>query len=155
MVELLTAPNGTPFTPLGSLSVSGFNLNYPTLEAFLAANPGWQSVAATGFAPVPGRFNGGTVTLQSSIPGGAIAEYVMIAWTGAAATLDQAILANAFVDSGPMLTTTTGSGGIPPIAATPLSFTFTGLTLAVIPEPTTLALVGLGAAALMIFRRRR
>ena len=121
MVELLTAPYGTPFNPGGAF---GF---YPTLDAFLAANPGWQSVATTGFnTPAAGRFNGGTVYLQSSIYGGANAEYVIIGWTGPATTLDAAILAGAFVGSSPLLTTTTGSGGTPPTRATLLSATFPG-----------------------------
>jgi hypothetical protein len=154
-VELLTAPAGTAFNSLGTLTGSGFALNYPTLAAFLGANPGWANIATVGFnTPAAGRFNGGIVTLQSAIPGNANAEYVIIGWTGPATTWDAAILAGAFVGSSPLLTTTTGSGGTPPTPATLLSATFPGMYLG-IPEPTTLALVGLGAAALMIFRRRR
>ena len=114
MVELLTAPANTPFTALGSLGASGFSANYSTLAAFLAANPGWQSVASVGFTtPAAGRFNGGTVTLQGAITGGANAEYVIIGWTGAATTWDAALTtAGTFFGTGPMTTTTTGSGGL-------------------------------------------
>ena len=113
MVELLTAPAYTPFTALGTLSASGFSSPYSTLEAFLTANPGWQSVASVGFTtPAAGRFNGGTVTLQGAITGGANAEYVIIGWTGAATTWDAALTtAGTFFGTGPMTTTTTGSGG--------------------------------------------
>lgn len=54
-----------------------------------------------------------------------------------------------------------GTGGLPAFAlwatvpngqGTPLS---SGFTLSPVPEPTTLALSGLGAAALLIFRRRK
>jgi hypothetical protein len=159
MVDLLTAPAGTAFNSLGSLGAGGFAVNYPTLEAFLGANPGWQSVATVGFTtPAAGRFNGGTATLQSAIAGGANAEYVIIGWTGTAATFDAAMaISGTFFGSGPMLTTTTGSGGTPPIAATLLSTSFTGMTLgplATVPEPATFALAGLGLAALVAFRRR-
>ena len=157
MVELLTAPANTPFTALGTLSASGFSSPYSTLEAFLTANPGWQSVASVGFTtPAAGRFNGGTVTLQGAITGGANAEYVIIGWTGAATTWDAALTtAGTFFGTGPMTTTTTGSGGVPPIAATLLSGSFTGMTLApMVPEPASFALVGLGLAALVALRRR-
>jgi hypothetical protein len=156
MVELLTAPANTPFAALGTLTGSGYALNYPTLEAFLGANPGWADIATVGFTtPAAGRFNGGTVTLPN-VAGGANAEYVIIGWTGTAATFDQAMsIAGTVFGSSPMLTTTTGSAGTPPIPATLLSATFTGLWILPIPEPATFALIGLGAVALTIFRRRR
>jgi hypothetical protein len=48
--------------------------------------------------------------------------------------------------------------GAPPTSpvalATGVGF-FNGLTLASVPEPSTFALAGLGAAALMIFRRKK
>jgi hypothetical protein len=158
-VQLLTAPAGTAFTSLGSLTGTGFAANYTTLAAFLGANPGWTEISKTGIGPAAGRFNGGNVTLQTAVAGGANAEYVIIGWTGSYASYDAAYAANAWMGSGPMLTTTTGNpGGTPPTTATLLSATFTGMTLApisVIPEPTTFALAGLGAAALMIFRRRK
>ena len=127
-VELLAAPAGTPFIPFVQLSFGGFVLNFTSLEGFLAANPGWADIATTGFnTPAAGRFNGGTVTL-TNVAGGADAEYVIIGWTGNSATLDEAFRAGALVSWSPMLTTTTGSAGTPPIAATPLSATFTGIT---------------------------
>jgi hypothetical protein len=56
------------------------------------------------------------------------------------------------------LNATGNPGASPPI--TPVAFTygatgFNGLVLAPIPEPSTFALAGLGAAALLIFRRRK
>jgi hypothetical protein len=159
-VELLTAPAGTAFNSLGSLSGVGFTATYTSMSAFLNANPSWAEISTTGLTPVAGRFNGGTATLQAAIAGGANAEYVLIGWTGSATTFNDAYTAalagTAFIGSGPMLTTTTGSGGTPPIAPTLLSTTFTGMTLAplVIPEPTSFALAGLGLAALVAFRRR-
>jgi hypothetical protein len=56
------------------------------------------------------------------------------------------------------LNATGNPGASPPV--TPVAFTygaagFNGLVLAPIPEPSTFALAGLGAAALLIFRRRK
>ena len=126
-VELLAAPAGTPFTPFVGIGASGLVLNFTSLEGFLAGNPGWADIATTGIQGAAGRFNGGTVTL-TNVAGGANAEYVIIGWTGNSATLDEAFRAGALVSWSPMLTTTTGRAGTPPIAATPLSATFTGIT---------------------------
>ena len=41
------------------------------------------------------------------------------------------------------------------LGLTPGSFDFDSLSVEIVPEPTTFALAGLGAAALLIFRRRR
>ena len=47
-----------------------------------------------------------------------------------------------------------GTGNVPNLAPFTATTIATGFNLAPIPEPTTLALAGLGAAALLIFRRR-
>jgi hypothetical protein len=52
----------------------------------------------------------------------------------------------------------TGGVGTPPSLATGLvtgANGFDGITLQSVPEPTTMALGGLGAAALLMFRRRK
>jgi PEP-CTERM motif len=156
-VELLTAPANTAFIPLGSLTTNGFYPAYFTLAQWLSANPGWAAIATTGIGPVAGRFNGGNVILQSTIPGGApVAEYCIIGWTGSFTSYDEAVLGGAFVCSSPMLTTATGNDAtLTPVSpAVSLSTTFTWLTLVSIPEPSTFALAGLGAVTLMLFRRR-
>jgi hypothetical protein len=158
-VELLTAPAGMAFTPLGTYGPGGFLPSFSTLAAFLTANPGWAAIATTGIGPVAGMFSGGAVTLQSSIAGGANAEYVIIGWTGSSVTYDEAFATYAFIGTSSMLTTTTGNPSLtPPGSPTPLSLTFTGIgypqAIAPIPEPTGFALIGLGALLLTIFRRR-
>lgn len=155
-VELLTAAAGSSLTPLGTLSAAGFSTPYTTLAGFLAANPGWSAIGNTGFTPVAGRFNGGTYTLPGVVAG-ANAEYVIIGWTGAAATYDAAMqTAGSFFGTSALTTTGTGNPNTTPAGtATLLSATFTGLTLApAVPEPTSFALAGLGLAALVAFRRR-
>jgi hypothetical protein len=85
--------------------------------------------------------------------------YAIIGWTGAFATYDLAFASGtSMLGISPMFTTATGNpGSTPPGTPIGLKNTFTGLVLApgVIPEPSTFALAGLGAAALLIFRRRK
>jgi len=160
-VELLSAPSSTSLTAvLGSLGPSGFITSFSTLASFLAANPGWSDIGITGISPAAGRFNGGTFALPG-VAVGANANYLVIGWTGTAATYDAAYTAylahTAMIGTGIMTTTGTGNPTTtPPGTATPLSGTFTGLTMgpAPVPEPTSLALAGLGLAALLAFRRR-
>ena len=154
--ELFVAPNGTPFTPLGTYVVQNMVLyfipDYSSLSGFLGANPGWSAIATTGIGPLPGRFNGGNVALPG-IAGGATAECVIIGWTGSAPSLDMALLTAGLMGSSPMLTTATGNPTTTP-PGTPVLLSAT-ITLAPIPEPPTFALTGLGIVTLMIYRRRR
>lgn len=160
-VELMSAPVGT------ALKTSALT-SYSSLAGFLAANPGWGlaegSPAATLIGFGNGLFNGPTLSL-SGIAGGASAQYIIAGWTGnyttyeAAWTAAGANPANSFIGLSPVFTTVTGDPNLtPPGLAVSLRPTFGGVTLApvaVIPEPSTFALAGLGAAALLIFRRRK
>ncbi len=112
-------------------------------------------------APVAGQFNGGTKTTDVDALGGSTIYVSIRGWTGNYATWD---LAFAAAQSGtqvwmgattPFAVATGNPAGSPPTLPTALSTVagFTGLML-VVPEPTTFALAGLGAAALLIFRRR-
>jgi hypothetical protein len=170
-VQLIAAPVGTPLQPLGVYAgSSGFLPGYSSLAGFLAANPGWAvpyaGWGATPFAPAPisfapGIFSGGSGVIPS-IGDGADADYVVIGWTGPYATYDAAYsadLANpnsSFFGMSAITTTHTGQLQINPGTPVPLSSTFQGMTLApaVIPEPTTALLGGLGAVLLLLFRRR-
>lgn len=147
--QLFWAPAGSPFTAW---------VPNQSATAWLAANKGWVAdpkIVAIG--PAAGRFNLGTLTLQPLAAGGNV-DAVLVAWQGSHATFDAAVGASgnsgmstkiANVKTGDPTTT---PAGFP----TALGTSFTGLTLQInnIPEPSALALAGLGAAALMIFRRR-
>ena len=172
-VQLITAPTGNRLLqPLGIYAgSSGFLPGYSSLAGFLAANPGW-AVPYAGFlglaplapAPIilaPGRFNGGTATIYH-IGNGADADYVVIGWTGPYATYDAAYAADlanpnsSFLGMSAVATTPTGITQINPGTPVALNTTFQGITLApaVIPEPTTVLLAGLGAVLLLLLRRR-
>lgn len=147
-VQLFWAPSGTAYTPW-TASMSG--------AAWVAANPGWTLGTAVGFTtPAAGKFNGGNLTLSPLANIGGGVDYVIAGWTGSAASFDAAIAANAMVGVSSKFKTAVGDGtAVPPGAPVSLAGTFTGMTLQPVPEPSTFALAGLGAAALLIFRRRK
>ena len=149
MVQFCWAPSGAAFTAWdGKVAQS----------EWLSANPAW-SLAGSPVSmntPAAGKFNGGTLTLTPLTPAGGPVDFVVWGWTGNANTFDAAVAAGMMVGVSAKFPTATGNPNAVPIPGTPVSIApvFGGVTLAPIPEPTTLALAGLGAAALLIFRRR-
>lgn len=146
-VQLFWAAAGTAYTPW-SASMSG--------SAWATQNPGWTLGSAVGFTtPAAGKFNGGNLTLTPLTPSVGI-DYVIVGWTGTAANFDAAIAAGAQVNVSAKARSAVGDGAaVPPGAPVSLAGSFQGMTLQPVPEPSTLALAGLGAAALLIFRRRK
>jgi len=163
-IQFFAAPDGTAFKALGTLvatgSPQGFSAVYTTLATWMAANPGWAAYQIGNIAPVAGRFSAGVATVSPLAAGGKI-EYVLVGWSGTSASLDAAISTGADVGQSPLFTGV-GTGNpttTPPGTPSGLTDTFTGLTLAplasAVPEPSTFALAGLGAAAMLILRRRK
>jgi hypothetical protein len=115
----------------------------------------------------PGRFIGGTQTVNGWAPGTTV-FYEVAGWSASLGATWQPgwLLGNFGAASGFFGISGSASGasggGTPPAPPLPL-FGGTGLTSgfnlaptgAVVPEPSTMALAGLGAAALLIFRRRK
>jgi hypothetical protein len=164
-VQFFAAPDGTAFSALGALvttgNAQGFALAYASQSLWMAANPSWNAYQIGSVAPIAGRFVAGTATVSPLAAGGKI-EYVLAGWTGTSATLDAAITAGASIGQSALYTgVATGNPTTTPIPGTPtaLTDTFTGMTLApqatITPEPSTFALAGLGAAAMLILRRRK
>jgi len=151
-VQLYWAPAGTVYTPYAGDPAAWKTAN----AAFAAAGDAKGILAAAA-----GRFNGGTITVPTTVAGAGI-EAVVVGWQGNYASFDAAVAANAAVGASARVTfaTTGNPSTVPPGTAASLTAAgFAGLTVSpatsVIPEPSSLALAGLGAAALLIFRRRK
>jgi len=172
-VQLIATPKGNPLLhPLGVYEgSSGFLPAYSSLAGFLAANPGWgvalpymsYFLSPAPISGAPGRFNGGPGFI-APLASGADVDYLVLGWTGPYASYDAAFAADmanpnsSFLGMSAIATTHTGdptlTGG--PEQPVPLSLTFQGITLApaIIPEPATVLLVGLGTVLVLLFRRR-
>lgn len=154
-VELLYAELGTAMTPYAA----------GTLTTWLQQNPGWETSDTSIRAINPaGRFNAGVQTLATAAAGGVV-QAIVIGWftpSGAVGTFDAAIAAAstgmAYVGFSQTFNIDTANPSALPTPETPTlltSTTFGSLVLTPVPEPSTFALAGLGAAALLIFRRRK
>jgi hypothetical protein len=138
LFELLWAPAGT------------------TDLALFSSVPG----ALVSCSPTAGRLTGGSRTING-IAAGAIVSVVFRGWTGGAAdwtsstaAWDLGQIARGYssimsVDTGDPTTTPAGTPGSFPGGAGIL------LTYSAVPEPSSMALAGLGAASLLMFRRRK
>jgi hypothetical protein len=115
----------------------------------------FSSVATTPIANVAGRFAGGAQTIIGIAPGGPVA-LVIRGWTGASTTwagitdTDQRGWSSIFT-----LPATGNPNTVPPGTPRSINPEFTGLTVVPVPEPSSMVLAGLGAASLLLFRRRK
>jgi hypothetical protein len=150
-IALYGAPVGTALNIVGG---------FPDLTGAwkIQTSPVLQQLVA------PGTMTGKIVQMPASVYNAAgEMQLTVVAWTGTAADFNAA-KANptglfAWTGdklSGGALTWVSGSGSATsPYVITKGASAYNGLVLAPIPEPSTFALAGLGAAALLIFRRRQ
>jgi hypothetical protein len=140
MAQLIAGNSASTLAPVGSAT------------AFLSAAAGY--------------FNGGVVAIPTVAPG-STAFFAVQVWQtslGSFAAAQAAGTANSWGESGynystktltPFQITTGGAGTPAGPPATLTTLTGFSLTAGVVPEPSTFALAGLGAAAMLIFRRRK
>jgi hypothetical protein len=126
------------------------------LTDWLSANPALrlESLVVPVGTPLPGRFFGGTITVNTPTPGADIMGW-LAGWAGSATSFDAAFGAAAPVGVSASFAVNTGNPLALPAPEAPGDIlAVQPFSLAVIPEPTTFALVGMGLGALLIFRRR-
>ncbi len=152
-VQVLWAPAGTAMT---AWSASG-NQN---LAAWLTANPGWSlakdanNTADFVKATASGRILSSTITVGTT----AAVDLLLIGWTGTSTSFDAAYALSASPSQVAVGFSSKVAGIVPTTAPSPpavTSFSSLLMTPTAVPEPSTFALAGLGAAALLIFRRRK
>jgi len=126
----------------------------------IASNLQWD------YAGLPGVYGDSTFGQYdvAGISPGATASLTVMAWIGnagsyaAASALEKFYAAtgpSTWVDASTVkFNNTTGGAGVPPAITFPSSLDGMPSMVLVVPEPSTLALAGLGAAALLAYRRR-
>ncbi len=150
--------------PSGATSWSGFTaLQGSAYRATLMVNYGGTGVPV--FAPISTEFRTGSAAgylngIEVALPGVAIGSTVTLsvfAWETKGTFLDPAAAWAAWQGatlnggySNP-ISYTTGGEQLPP----PLMNGLQSFNIYMVPEPSSMALAGLGAAALLIFRRRK
>lgn len=121
-----------------------------------------KSSTGTINAAFDGRFNGPGLTIPG-LAAGQSGSFIVKAWSGNFATYEAAAAGGAAY-GGVSAAFSNPTGGVPdPVTQVPgLPAPLSGFTsplsvntLAVIPEPSTLALAGLGLGALLMIRRRK
>jgi len=169
---LTSAPVGTPSTipGFGTLNVGFFSAPNGTVLSLSGGVPnfsGWSFQSSTSTAnvgPIAGAIGGTGITLNAATgAAGATEEVEVVGWTGPAASWAAAVGGSGLIGWGGS-TLSTGALGWPQPTGTSQSPAvqvtgpggFNGLVLQPqVPEPTSIALGGLGAAALLLFRRRK
>jgi len=144
-----------------------YSLTAPTTFSSAANNyatDGWTAVGNLGSAIASnGRFSVGQTTIPGAV-GGPTVYLEAIAWTGTANTaatavtsLSSALSGGSYVGAYEWSQLSGDPAATPP--GTPISTASSmnalgALVLRPVPEPSTIALAGLGAASLLLFRRK-
>lgn len=137
---------GTSWLAAGRMAVKNVQMNSPAIPG---GTIGTFAIVLTDLA---------TAAIPTSIDG---TRLTVNADTGFAGTGADLFVGAEYYGSSGLFTATPGTSAIayPPIYQTtaPVSSTWAGapVYIAAVPEPSTFALAGLGAAALLIFRRRK
>jgi hypothetical protein len=119
------------------------------VELWGGPSAGSLSLLATGPVVANGLFALGTVVVPGVVPGGDAFVQVRAWESTSGATYASA----SWKDSSPVFTAVTGGAGSPPTTPGDLRNWFGGVSV-VVPEPGSVALVGIGIAAMALVRRR-
>jgi hypothetical protein len=141
----LTTSNTTFAGRMGTTATTVNNWGIGVAQSFIIV--GWSASEGTTWSQVAGRLGGATLNNGVWSGGG-----LTTGWLGATAVSWRQ--AGGVTTSGTIATPLLFSGAGADAQGVPLNG-LTDMFVINVPEPTTFALVGLGGAALMIFRRRK
>jgi len=152
-----TATNGT--TLYNPVTAWADILSDPNFSLAQYAGSGTNAIATIGNGGGLGSFTGAQFPVNGTSSGTVYNVYV-IAWSSAFATPQQAASAGAAVGWSAVLpySATSAIGSAATFSATATAAGGIGLSqfgVVNVPEPASFALAGLGAAAMLIFRRRK
>jgi hypothetical protein len=141
---------GVPSSMWSFLSDPNFHLATNSTSGALVTQPVNASGLQIGGI---GYLAGSTFTVLGTVGGNTYTLYA-VAWNSIYATPQEAAANGSAIGWSNPFQYASGNGPL----STPLGFSGSGMTafgVSPVPEPTTFALAGLGAAALLIFRRRK
>lgn len=158
-------------TPSGGTATNGttsFNTTTAWSDISTMLSGTWfQVMGATNGAGMVGQaspslngtfaYNAGASWVATNVNSGTAYSVIEVAWTGPFTTLAAAIAGGSYLGWSQEFSFTPTSGATQPTVINPANNVgFFGIegTVTVVPEPSTMALAGLGGAALLLFRRR-
>jgi len=164
--------NGTADTPAGTKDWTGFALLSGSgySAALLGATGSAVAESSLSFGASPntitfrtgaaaGQVNFGFATVNSVAPDSAFGTFEMFAWDNKGGTVTDPNVALSMWQQGTLAAGKSGAFTVASIGGSsnpaPNLVGLQSFSIYIIPEPSTMALAGLGAAALLIFRRRK
>ena len=165
--NMTTGPNGSVDAPIYDLVVGGTKLAGSGYLAQVYAGPTAGSLTAVMATPAPfysaasggaGYYNPGANYLLpvTGVAAGGTAFVQVVAWEAAAGTFVQAQASSTFKwgQSSTFSIALGGSGSPPSLPSAMVGLTSFAIAAHVVPEPSTMALGLLGAATLLLRRRK-
>jgi len=161
--QVLAADSAYANQAVPTLGGSGFDLpsgHKFTVALYVGQTPGSETLltsvplSSVG-SPDDGLFAALNMTLGAGFPAGTPAYFQVYAYDSAYANQGLANAAGAYWGTSGEFHMTPGSANVNIATGGGSTWAAGPMTVALVPEPTTMALAGLSAAALLIFRRRK